>query len=744
MEMDSGSPVPPQSPVSSPTPSQTSASTASPVGMMDDVQLLDLSAFDPDCDQSYYDRIREIFVEVGINISPTAATLPPESDINKRIHNYRLHVAKTWMPDTKYKQIENKFDLYQHELVLLAQQEQRSKFRPEMTADEKKQIEMPINRKLASDLQRLAMKKLDLVLMWVPPTTRGNLDQDSTILREEIIRENELAKAEASSSAAEMTKEERELEEKIMMHKLHVAEAWMPRELLETLNAKFLLFQTNASREEMEKAAADIRTGMSADERRIQAMIRHQQMTLRVQQAHLNRLQVAESWIPEEQRLKIENEYTMMRAIHWRRKSNKPMPAAWVQKNVIPNAWKKTTSPEGSLFGAPEDEDTDSLLLDHELQKFEELEAEQERLAKEEKEFLRRRNEMLASELGVAGSVNMEQTEEEFRLAREEQEFLELEMKVAEDFEKEFFQLEEQRVMRNVRKNEEDAERAKVIAATAAVGAEAARALSPGGAALPICSDASLADKQLALQELHLQLEKLQKGELSEEDKERLLEEERLLKEEMQKGRDRKGTCRILLPPTETAMEAAAGATAGAAAGAAALPPGVAKPCPMKRRLRPTGRIPGWMDTHQTVSTCSRPPKSAFLAGLAPPPTVAEPSVRTGAIPKIKRPQPSRPASVARPTAGPPRTSPTIPRRQQPQRSQTPATDTPGVCPMRGSPIPSWQQPSQLAQPRSYTGGARPRSIPTPARRPTGLDTSRSERRNPDPKPSKLPQRKRP
>lgn len=64
-------------------------------------------------------------------------------------------------------------------------------------------------------------------------------------------------------------------------------------------------------------------------ERRIQAMIRHQQMTLRVQQAHLNRLQVAESWIPEEQRLKIENEYTMMRAIHWRRKSNKPMPAAW-------------------------------------------------------------------------------------------------------------------------------------------------------------------------------------------------------------------------------------------------------------------------------------------------------------------------------------------------------------------------------------------------------------------------------
>ncbi|XP_055521805.1 uncharacterized protein LOC129715916 isoform X3 [Leucoraja erinacea] len=677
MEMDSGSPVPPQSPVmqspvtvSSPTPSQTSASTASPVGMMDDVQLLDLSAFDPDCDQSYYDRIREIFVEVGINISPTAATLPPESDINKRIHNYRLHVAKTWMPDTKYKQIENKFDLYQHELVLLAQQEQRSKFRPEMTADEKKQIEMPINRKLASDLQRLAMKKLDLVLMWVPPTTRGNLDQDSTILREEIIRENELAKAEASSSAAEMTKEERELEEKIMMHKLHVAEAWMPRELLETLNAKFLLFQTNASREEMEKAAADIRTGMSADERRIQAMIRHQQMTLRVQQAHLNRLQVAESWIPEEQRLKIENEYTMMRAIHWRRKSNKPMPAAWVQKNVIPNAWKKTTSPEGSLFGAPEDEDTDSLLLDHELQKFEELEAEQERLAKEEKEFLRRRNEMLASELGVAGSVNMEQTEEEFRLAREEQEFLELEMKVAEDFEKEFFQLEEQRVMRNVRKNEEDAERAKVIAATAAVGAEAARALSPGGAA--------------------------------------------------------------------------AGATAGAAAGAAALPPGVAKPCPMKRRLRPTGRIPGWMDTHQTVSTCSRPPKSAFLAGLAPPPTVAEPSVRTGAIPKIKRPQPSRPASVARPTAGPPRTSPTIPRRQQPQRSQTPATDTPGVCPMRGSPIPSWQQPSQLAQPRSYTGGARPRSIPTPARRPTGLDTSRSERRNPDPKPSKLPQRKRP
>ncbi|GCB61791.1 hypothetical protein scyTo_0011381 [Scyliorhinus torazame] len=244
------------------------------------------------------------------------------------------------MPEIKRKQLDTKFDLYRHELVLLAQQEERAKHKPGMTDEEKKASDAPTNRRLASDLQRLMNKKLELAINWLPSQTRRNLENDTIILRDQIVRENEMAKMEATDAAAGMSDEERELEERIMMHKLHVAESWMPKEVLEKLNDRFTTFQATAAMDEQKKAGADIRAGMSPDDRRIQAMIRHQQYVLRVQQANLNRLQVAESWIPEEERLKIENEYSMMRARHWRKREGERLPGQW-------GAWKaKTESPK--------------------------------------------------------------------------------------------------------------------------------------------------------------------------------------------------------------------------------------------------------------------------------------------------------------------------------------------------------------------------------------------------------------
>ncbi|XP_069771137.1 calponin homology domain-containing protein DDB_G0272472-like isoform X25 [Narcine bancroftii] len=564
-----------------PAPPQDSAPTSPTGGILDDVQILDLST-DLPCDQNYTQRVQEFFTELGIAVSPSAATLPPESELHKRIYNYRINEAKDWMPEQKYKELENKFDLYRHELVLLAQQEQRSKHRPDMTAAEKRVVDAPMNRRLASDLQRLMEKKLDLVLQWLPSMMRKNLDFDTNILRNQIIRENELAKTATSSSTQEMTNEERALEERIMGHKLQVAEAWMPKDLLEKLNNKFLVFRITAAREEREQAAEDIRSGMSADERRIQAMIRQQQLTLRVQQAYLNKLQIAESWIPEEQRLKIENEYSIMRARLWRQRAHKPMPGAWdikqsvqwdterrrkpkrlspLQRNPMVKIWKKNvsrnvkgsrpviqvmTSDTPSTCPLGEEQRWEDLLLKQEQHRLEEIEEEQEFLAHEEKEFLRRRNEMLLAELGISGPITMEQSAEDERLAREEQEFLELEKMVAEQFEREFLQLEEQRLLRNRRINEEaerlrasqslpQAEAASQPRPQAEAAAEASMPTA-GGAASASCSETTLEEKQQALRELQEQLERLKNGEFSEEEKERLLREESLLKAATQPG----------------------------------------------------------------------------------------------------------------------------------------------------------------------------------------------------------------
>ncbi|XP_069771131.1 trichohyalin-like isoform X19 [Narcine bancroftii] len=584
-----------------PAPPQDSAPTSPTGGILDDVQILDLST-DLPCDQNYTQRVQEFFTELGIAVSPSAATLPPESELHKRIYNYRINEAKDWMPEQKYKELENKFDLYRHELVLLAQQEQRSKHRPDMTAAEKRVVDAPMNRRLASDLQRLMEKKLDLVLQWLPSMMRKNLDFDTNILRNQIIRENELAKTATSSSTQEMTNEERALEERIMGHKLQVAEAWMPKDLLEKLNNKFLVFRITAAREEREQAAEDIRSGMSADERRIQAMIRQQQLTLRVQQAYLNKLQIAESWIPEEQRLKIENEYSIMRARLWRQRAHKPMPGAWdikqsvqwdterrrkpkrlspLQRNPMVKIWKKNvsrnvkgsrpviqvmTSDTPSTCPLGEEQRWEDLLLKQEQHRLEEIEEEQEFLAHEEKEFLRRRNEMLLAELGISGPITMEQSAEDERLAREEQEFLELEKMVAEQFEREFLQLEEQRLLRNRRINEEaerlrasqslpQAEAASQPRPQAEAAAEASMPTA-GGAASASCSETTLEEKQQALRELQEQLERLKNGEFSEEEKERLLREESLLKAEMAKHKERRGTCQLLPPVAGKSPEA--------------------------------------------------------------------------------------------------------------------------------------------------------------------------------------------
>ncbi|XP_069771116.1 trichohyalin-like isoform X5 [Narcine bancroftii] len=734
-----------------PAPPQDSAPTSPTGGILDDVQILDLST-DLPCDQNYTQRVQEFFTELGIAVSPSAATLPPESELHKRIYNYRINEAKDWMPEQKYKELENKFDLYRHELVLLAQQEQRSKHRPDMTAAEKRVVDAPMNRRLASDLQRLMEKKLDLVLQWLPSMMRKNLDFDTNILRNQIIRENELAKTATSSSTQEMTNEERALEERIMGHKLQVAEAWMPKDLLEKLNNKFLVFRITAAREEREQAAEDIRSGMSADERRIQAMIRQQQLTLRVQQAYLNKLQIAESWIPEEQRLKIENEYSIMRARLWRQRAHKPMPGAWdikqsvqwdterrrkpkrlspLQRNPMVKIWKKNvsrnvkgsrpviqvmTSDTPSTCPLGEEQRWEDLLLKQEQHRLEEIEEEQEFLAHEEKEFLRRRNEMLLAELGISGPITMEQSAEDERLAREEQEFLELEKMVAEQFEREFLQLEEQRLLRNRRINEEaERLRASQPRPQAEAAAEASMPTA-GGAASASCSETTLEEKQQALRELQEQLERLKNGEFSEEEKERLLREESLLKAEMAKHKERRGTCQLLPPVAGKSPEAAPVAAAletSSPAGphsSGARPKRPSKTCPVRRSsvAATTATSPRWMDTQKAHSSVSRPPPPC-KATQPGPSTRYQSSLSGSTFPAATRQQP-RPSTLP----GPSRryqsslSGSTFPAatRQQPRPSTPPGPSTRYQSSLSGSTFPA----ATRQQPR-------PSTLPGPSRR---------------------------
>ncbi|XP_069771130.1 trichohyalin-like isoform X18 [Narcine bancroftii] len=739
-----------------PAPPQDSAPTSPTGGILDDVQILDLST-DLPCDQNYTQRVQEFFTELGIAVSPSAATLPPESELHKRIYNYRINEAKDWMPEQKYKELENKFDLYRHELVLLAQQEQRSKHRPDMTAAEKRVVDAPMNRRLASDLQRLMEKKLDLVLQWLPSMMRKNLDFDTNILRNQIIRENELAKTATSSSTQEMTNEERALEERIMGHKLQVAEAWMPKDLLEKLNNKFLVFRITAAREEREQAAEDIRSGMSADERRIQAMIRQQQLTLRVQQAYLNKLQIAESWIPEEQRLKIENEYSIMRARLWRQRAHKPMPGAWdikqsvqwdterrrkpkrlspLQRNPMVKIWKKNvsrnvkgsrpviqvmTSDTPSTCPLGEEQRWEDLLLKQEQHRLEEIEEEQEFLAHEEKEFLRRRNEMLLAELGISGPITMEQSAEDERLAREEQEFLELEKMVAEQFEREFLQLEEQRLLRNRRINEEaerlrasqslpQAEAASQPRPQAEAAAEASMPTA-GGAASASCSETTLEEKQQALRELQEQLERLKNGEFSEEEKERLLREESLLKAEMAKHKERRGTCQLLPPVAGKSPEAAPVAAAletSSPAGphsSGARPKRPSKTCPV-RRSSVAATLPGPSRRYQSsLSGSTFPAATRQQPRPSTPPgpsTRYQSSLSGSTFPAATRQQP-RPSTLP----GPSRryqsslSGSTFPAatRQQPRPSTPPGPSTRYQSSLSGSTFPA----ATRQQPRPST-----------------------------------------
>ncbi|XP_043547003.1 actin cytoskeleton-regulatory complex protein pan1-like [Chiloscyllium plagiosum] len=116
-------------------------------------------------------------------------------------------------------------------------------------------------------------------------------------------------------------------------------------------------------------------------------------------------------------------------------------------------------------------------LLQEEQARLRQIQNEQEHLAAAEKEFLRQRNEKLAEELGVGGAVSAEQTAEEQRLAREEEEFLEMEKMVASEFEKEFLKREEQRLVRNLKIEEEAAKAREAPCQPAA--AEAAAATPP-------------------------------------------------------------------------------------------------------------------------------------------------------------------------------------------------------------------------------------------------------------------------
>uniref|UniRef100_UPI00398F40EC titin-like isoform X3 n=1 Tax=Pristiophorus japonicus TaxID=55135 RepID=UPI00398F40EC len=584
-----------------------------------------------------------------------------------------MYMAKAWMPEEDRKEFEQMYDLYRHELALLAQNEKRAKRTPEMTAEEKKAVDAPIMRRLASDLQRLNIRQLEIALRWIPCEALSSLDEDIFVLRDQIIREYELVKLETSVSAIAISDEEKELEERIMMHKLHVAESWMPEDMLKKLNDNFKEIQINADREEHEKATEDMNSGMSPDDRRVQAMIRHQQLKLRIQQAYLNKLQVAESWIPEEEHLKIDNEYSLIRARHWRQKS----PGGWALENIKCDAprrrkakritqinknpkvkiWKKKTSDDslwtrplielvptagssteayGTAVGPIMEENTQEMmaepqeepeqqrllqlrqnrreeervnLLQEEGRRMKEIQEEQERLANEEKEFLRQRNIRMAEELGVGGAVTAEQTAEEQRLEREEQEFIELEMEAAEEFAKESLEweerhkLEKQKAEEAAKANEllcqaataeaassqaATAEAASSQAATAeaassqAATAEAASSQAAtaeavqaegavGGAVTASCSEAILSQKKVALKELQEQLERLQHGEVSEEEKK--------LEKPRAKHQTPKGTCLI---QQSTVPEAPAEATPESQETASAAAPTSASSCPQQ------------------------------------------------------------------------------------------------------------------------------------------------------------------
>ncbi|XP_038654559.1 golgin subfamily A member 6-like protein 22 isoform X2 [Scyliorhinus canicula] len=755
MESDSepaaSTPAPPDEAGESGSPRPATADASG----LDDVELLDLSQ-EP-CGPSYAERSHEILTDLGVEISPSAPNLPPVSELQKRTYSYRINVAKTWMPEIKRKQLDTKFDLYRHELVLLAQQEERGKYKPGMTDEEKKASDAPTNRRLASDLQRLMNKKLELAINWLPSQTRRNLENDTIILRDQIVRENEMAKMEASAAAAGMSDEERELEERIMVHKLHVAEAWMPKEVLEKLNHRFTSFQVTSAMDEQKKAGDDIRAGMSPDDRRIQAMIRHQQYVLRVQQANLNRLQVAESWIPEEERLKIENEYSMMRARHWRKREGERLPGQWgawkaktespkrrkakritgVNKNPMVKMWRKkiSSSPDWPrrVIDLMPDEDGGTCpkqgnkeaarlkLLQEEQERLREIDREQAQLAEEEREFLRQRNERLAEEAGGAtGLSTAEQTAEEARLAKEEEEFLEMEKIVAEEFEKEVLKREKQLQERSMRQEAESPKpkegQPAAAAAAAPAAAAAAEADQPEGAeggAAESCSETTLSDKQEALRELQDQLERLQHGDISEEEVEKMIRDERMLAGELERHRasglhrTARVTCpanRLAIPaPPPPAQTRPAGAeaetpstTPTAAPGSGARPKTRSIPCSRLRTPLPALRaVKEVLQSYQTESnipqSCpfrprpSRPEQRPYNFGL-PPSCLPGPSggQQGGGVLSTHRPRAlgviSTESSPGYSVGQQPATCPM--QRQSPAMTGMPGQQ-PATCPMR-------------------------------------------------------------
>ncbi|XP_059827287.1 spermatogenesis-associated protein 21-like [Hypanus sabinus] len=263
-----------------------------------------------------------------------------------------------------------------------------------------------------------------------------------------------------------------------------------------------------------------------------------------------------------------------------------------------------------------------------------------------------------------------------------------------------------------------------------------------------VCSHTSFSLlTEVALQELQQQLERLQHGELSEEEKERLLSEERMLKEKMEKQRDRKGTCRLPPPPppeqrsVEEAPAAAAAAPRPSAEAMGARP----KTTYARRRSNlsvSTAELqPGWMDTQQIrPSGLHRP-----MPSVTGPSTACESGPRGSAIPAPKRQIP-RPSSLAGPSTALDSSfrGSAIPAPTRLPRSS--ALPTPSG--LRGSAVPApvrqIPRPTVLPQPSAlHETSLRRSATHAPQRQQSRMPAPRSQRQSTGSKVCKMPQRKR-
>ncbi|XP_072909063.1 uncharacterized protein [Hemitrygon akajei] len=254
---------------------------------------------------------------------------------------------------------------------------------------------------------------------------------------------------------------------------------------------------------------------------------------------------------------------------------------------------------------------------------------------------------------------------------------------------------------------------------------------------------------EVALQELQQQLERLQHGELSEEEKERLLSEERMLKEKMEKQRDQKGTCHLPPPPPpeqRSVEEVPAAAAAAPPPSAEAMGARPKTKTYVRRRSNlsvSTAELqPGWMDTQQTRPSGLHRPMPSDLTG---PSTVCESVPRESAIPAPKRQIP-RPSSLAGPSTA---LDSSFRRSANPAPTRLPRSSAlPTPSGLRGSAVPApvrqIPRPTVLPQPSALRETSLRRSAThAPQPQQSRMPAPRNQRQSTGSKVCKMPQRKR-